>query len=79
MQRGVMSHIVAIVVTLIIVVGLPQLPAVFGLGLSSWFSGLWLLLAILVLLAHLYHARLIRRQHQEQPKPEARRTRQKEL
>lgn len=79
MQRSVTSHIAAIVVTLMIIVGLPQLPVVFGLGLSSWFSSFWLLLAVLVLLAHLYRARLLGRQHQEQPQAKARRTRQKDV
>jgi fatty acid desaturase len=61
MQRRRISHVVAILVTLIVIVGLPWLPAIFGLGLPSWFSFAWLVLAILVLLAHLRRAQLFTR------------------
>ncbi|HHW99168.1 MAG TPA: hypothetical protein GX738_06020 [Firmicutes bacterium] len=52
------SHLGAIVVTLIVIIGLPRLPAVVGLGLPSWFSLAWLLFAVLVLLAHVQRAQL---------------------
>lgn len=58
MQR-LMSHLIAIGVTLLVILGLPRLPAVIGLGLPSWFSSVWLVLAILVLLAHLQRAKII--------------------
>lgn len=68
MQRSVRSHIVAIVVTLIVIIGLPQLPVMLGLGLPSWFSIFWLLLAVLVLMAHLSRARLLGKQRPLQKK-----------
>ncbi len=57
-RRRLWSHLAAIMVTLIVVIGLPRLPALIGLGLPSWFSFAWLLFAVVVLLAHLQVAQL---------------------
>ncbi|HBK84740.1 MAG TPA: hypothetical protein DDZ53_01760 [Firmicutes bacterium] len=67
MQYRRISHLVAILVTLLVIIGLPRLPAIVGLGLPSWFSFAWLVLAILVLLAHLRRAQLFRRSPSKSP------------
>lgn len=64
MQRRFRSHLLAIIVTLVIVMGLPRIPAILGQGLRSWYSVAWLLFAILVLFAHLQRAQLLRRRSQ---------------
>lgn len=79
MQRRLKSHMVAILVTIVIIVGLPRLPAVFGLGLPSWFSLFWLLLAVLVLLAHLQRAQLLGRGYQPLSRQEKKRRSRSEL
>ncbi|NLY53795.1 MAG: hypothetical protein GX060_04125 [Firmicutes bacterium] len=62
------SLLLAIVVTLLVILGLPRLPAIFGVGVPSWFSTAWLLLAILVLLSHMHRAEVLGRKRHDQPK-----------
>ncbi len=78
MRRRLRSHLVAILVTLLIVIGLPRLPAIFGLGLPSWFSLFWLLLAVLVLLAHLQRAQLLGRRYRTASKQKHKQRRRSE-
>ncbi len=78
-RRRLHSHIVAIIITLIIIFGLPRLPAILGSGLPGWFSLFWLLLAVLALLAHVQRAQLFRRQHGEQVEQEKRYRRRSEM
>lgn len=58
------SHLYAIGIAALVMVGMSQLPAVTGWNVRSLFTIAWLLLASLALLAHMRRAKLI-----GQPRP----------